>query len=251
MTGTAGAIKEKAIKKTVMEYIELGQDIPTPEIGRLVEAMRTTEMPVAEPIVTQPIQETEIPTISQEKLHHTLLPFGEGQKRISMHAAKIKEKLGLIGNLKDLTLEERAELLTYNQMNREGKIALATEYVLQNEQRAWDVLYNRRIPPKDIPVVAIGIAMENLAVDNWKIASDLTSLRGTRYGQENSLFAEADPHSPVKYLNQIVQSRVEAMGGKSEVAAKRTHEMNSIQKEINKGISSKTAWDSFIRSIEC
>lgn len=135
-------------------------------------------------------------------------------------------------------------------MNKAEQLTKDAELVVKDPKSAMDMLKGKTPLPEGHTHTGIGLALEQEAKINPKLATDLTSLRATRYGQELSLLTEADVHSPVRYLRAMRQSKIEILGGEEKV-------QRTIQKKVKEGVakiqklSVKTDWDSFIKSIEC
>ncbi len=177
------------------------------------------------------------------KVSQAQLPVGEGELKASKLEARIKNKL-------DAVLEKE-NITTYKEMNKVDQIKKAVEYVQKNPSEALIVLEGKKSPPKDILYNSIFLAMEEVASDNAYVGLKLASLRSTRAGQEISILTERDPHSPVKYMNDLVNQKIEALGGNKEYKTIQDTEVSTVKKSMQKSNLAKTDWTAFIDSIMC
>ena len=179
------------------------------------------------------------------KVSRSQLPVGAGGEKVSRLEARLKDRLNA------LSPEERAGLSTYNEMNKADQIKMAAEYVSKNPEEAMAVLRGEKPAPKGLLHNSIFLAMEEQANADSELALKLASLRSTRAGQEISILTERDPNSPVKYMTDLANSRIEILGGREKLATLKNQEMASVKRAISKSNIAKTDWDSFIDSISC
>ena len=176
------------------------------------------------------------------------MPTGEGKQKVSRLEARMR---GVMGNITEEQIETLG-LSTYKQMNREDTIANAAEYVINNQEKALDVLRGSIDAPKGIPPEAIYVALTKMADQDITLATKLASLQATAIGQRISLLAEIDKDSPVKILNDIYKIREAEFNKKYKNLTPKKAKDNvvaSIKKEIR--TIDKYDWNAFINSIEC
>ena len=82
--------------------------------------------------------------------------------------------------------DEIKETPTYKQMNKAEQLTKDAELVVKDPKSAMDMLKGKTPLPEGHTHTGIGLALEQEAKINPKLATDLTSLRATRYGQELS-----------------------------------------------------------------
>lgn len=217
--------------------------LPLSEIGR------PTEIPPTEMI--RPIVGREGQAIQLEPQRISIpraeAPVGAGKEKVSRLAARMSEKL------EALTPEGRAEILTYQQVNKKENIEAAIKYVLEKPEEAMAVIKGKKAPPQGILYNSIALAMDSFAKDtaDAKLALELASLRATRAGQEISILTEADPRNPVTYLVRLAKDKIEALGGKERLTTIIKRETANLKNELRKVAPNKSDWAAFIKSIEC
>ncbi len=253
---------EKVVLKTLGDHFvsnvqdiavktEAQTPITTPEIAKQVVAT-AAEKTVGE-IQQGLIGDTIKPTPESVAVSRSQLPVGTGKEKVSTLEARIKEKLNAV------TPEDKLSLSTYNEMNKAENIKAAAKFVEKDPEAAMAVLRGDKAAPKGLLYNSISIALEEHIKNNpaLDIASQadlnlrLASLRSTRAGQEISVLTERDPNSPVKYMTDLVNAKVEALGGREKVKMLHNEEMGKLKKEISKSTLVKTDWNSFVESIRC
>jgi len=65
------------------------------------------------------------------------------------------------------------------------------------------------------------------------------------------ILTERDPNSPVKYMTDLANSKIEALGGREKLKTLQEQEIGSAKKAMSKSNLVKTDWDSFVESIRC
>ena len=112
------------------------------------------------------------------------------------------------------------------------------------------------VVPEGILPEAIYTAMEIKAIKEGDVATlkELSnSTIPTTAGQALKALDSADPNSPVKIMRDIQEFReakAEKKTGKNKQQS--TKDMvNEIRKEVQKSVSKRQSWDSFIKEIQC
>jgi len=188
----------------------------------------------------------------QEKLHKLMevprqqLPVGEGKIKASRLEARLK---GVIGNATQEQIDTLG-LTTYNQMNKADQITKASQYVVNNQQEALDVLQGKKNPPKGIIPESIYVAMTELAKDDLTLATKLSTLSATALGQRIGILSEIDKDNPVRLLNEVYKIRETEFNKRTGRTVKEAvkNEVERIKKEVK--IPSKYDWAKFISEIE-
>ena len=231
-------VKETKIPKTLQKAIQRQE-----EGGGGVFKMRTRGVKEAKP--KAPLLEKLKPEIKPKKVKvpYEQLPVGEGKEI----ASRLEKRI--ISRLKKVP--EEFQTATYRQMNKKEQIQKAVDYVVKNEDEAMQVLLGKKEPPKGLLHNSIFIAMEEKAKKDADLALKLASLRATRAGQEISILTEVDKNNPVKYLSDVVQSRIKIIGGQQKVAKYKKILTQKGEKVVKKNYIKKDEWASFIESIKC
>ena len=199
----------------------------------------------------KPIKVEEKPVI--KKVPREQLPVKpldeKGKIKVSRLEARIKESLG---NLNQDAIDDLG-LATYNELNKIENIKKASEYVIENETEAMDVLLGKQQAPKGILRNSIFIAMQNKATQdvNKALALKLASLESTRFGQEISILTEIDEYSPVKAVSKLVKIHEKAVQKRTGKKPSETKKQNikSIKDKIKQ--PTKNDWIAFIDEIKC
>lgn len=176
------------------------------------------------------------------------LPVGEGKLKASRLEARMK---GVIGNATQQQIDELG-LSTYNVMNKAETIVKASQYVVNNQEEALNVLRGKANAPKDIPPEAIYVALTELAKDDITLGTKLTSLQATALGQRISILSEINKDNPVRLGSQIYKVRAEAF--KKKYGGKSIEEVSNkiAEKEIKKIRPPKLSdWGSIIKEVRC
>ncbi len=176
------------------------------------------------------------------------LPVGTGEEAVS------KLQTRVIESLKNLTDEQIKQLggETYDKMRNKDTIHKASEYVLKNPEDAIKVLNGEIQAPKDLPINSIYVAMVNNSVGNYKLGTQLSTLRSTRFGQELEILKEIDPNSPVKLGSEIYKIQEETF--KRKYGNRTIEEVSNkiAEKEVKKIRPPKlTDWGSIIKKVRC
>jgi len=113
-------------------------------------------------------------------------------------------------------LKEGLGLTTYNQMIKVEQIAKASEYVANNPEDALLVLKGKIEPPQGLLVNSIYVALKELGSSDTELATKLATLSATRMGQEISILSEIDVSNPVTMMEDVVNTRIEALKRKQK-----------------------------------
>ena len=198
----------------------------------------------------QPIEEKV--SVSRERL-----PVGasegfasttEGKTKVSRLEARVR------GQLENLTEEQIDELglSTFETLNKKDNIRKADIYLNKNGfDKGIEILKGERLAPKGILPESIFVSMYNQSKGDVELATKLASLAATRAGQGLSILTELDPTSPVKFIKELTQRKIEALGGKEKVAERRKMEINKLKEEVKKTTPTKLEWESFVEQITC
>ena len=237
-------------------------DLTDTEVLDMIEKLPThAEIKAAAPIEIKPPKELEIiepekaegmiKTLEEggevTKVPATQLPVGEGAEKVSRLEARMK---GLLGKVAP---EERAGLSTYSQMNKPEQITKAAQFVTDNPKEAMKILEGKKAPPEGLLNNSIALAMQEKAVADGDadLARKLASLRSTRAGQEISILTEANKNNPVRHIDDLIQRRIEAMGGKEKIKVARVKPTTELKEVIKKSTPGRQSWAEFIQSIKC
>jgi len=226
-------------EKGYVEQKPQGQTQPTTEV---ISPQKTAGTEGGARVVA-PTTETITKEVPREQL-----PVGGGKEKVSRLEARVKDVLG------KATQEQidRLGLSTYEQMNKKENIKSASEYVVNNQEEAIQVLSGEKEAPKGILRNSIYVAMENLAKGDVGLARKLASLQSTRYGQELSILTEIDPDSPVRAISEVINIRAKEFERRNKgktIASEKKRVAKQIQSEVK--APSKDNWISFIESISC
>jgi len=240
MEKVVSQINESAVMETGKQPKQiLADELAKPKVGGVpeipkIETQQIGTTPEIVPKTTEPI-----------KVSRSQLPVGEGELKTTGLEARIKS------NLESAPEEIKASLSTYNEMNNKEQIKKAVDYVSKNPDDALSVLRGDKPAPKGILNNSIYVAMSQEAETNSELGAKLASLRSTRYGQEIEILKEINKDNPVKYMTDLVNARVEALGGRDSLTSLRNQEMGGIKKAISLNRLVKTDWNAFIDSITC
>lgn len=175
------------------------------------------------------------------------LPVGEGKLKVSKLEARMK---GVIGKATQEQIDNLG-LSTYQTMNKADQIAKASEYVVNNREKALEVLKGQREAPPGILPESIYVALTELAKGDITLATKLATLQATALGQRIGILSEIDKDNPVRLLNEVYKVREEAVkkkfGGKSLKEVK-NKVIKSIKEKVK--IPDKYDWNNFINSID-
>ena len=177
----------------------------------------------------------------------TQLPVGKETKVASTLEARVRKTLDNVSQEQI----DRLGLSTYKQMTNESQIKQASDYVIKNPDEALKVLQGDIEPPKGLLKNSIYVAAVNNATDNISLMTKLASLQSTRFGQEIEILKEINKNSPVKFLDQVIKFRADAVQKKLGKPVEKSigDEVTKIKKEIK--APTKWDWNTFIDSIEC
>ena len=171
------------------------------------------------------------------------LPIGEGEKKVSRLEARMK---GVIGKATEQQIKDLG-LSTYNTMNKAEQITKASQYVVNNQEEALDVLRGKVEPPKGIVPESIYIALTELAKDDITLATKLSSLSATALGQRISILSEINKDNPVRLLNEVYKVRAKAV--EKRFGKNATEKVvKSIKEKVK--VPDKWDWNNFINSID-
>jgi hypothetical protein len=177
----------------------------------------------------------------------TQLPVGEGEKNVSKLESRVRQTLS------NITPEQidKLGLSTYKHMSNKDQIAEASKYVTANPEEALKVLNGDIEPPKGLLKNSIYVAMVNNSEGSLELQTKLATLSATRFGQEIEILKEIDKNSPIKWMDQIIKVKADAIQKKY---GKPTEEV--IKSEVNKIKASieapnKYDWAAFVDSIQC
>ncbi len=175
------------------------------------------------------------------------LPVGEGKVKASKLEARLK---GVIGSATQEQIDELG-LSTYQTMNKADQIAKASEYVVNNQEEALQVLQGIKNPPKGIIPESIYVAIIELAKGDITLATKLSTLQATALGQRIGILSEIDKDNPVRLLNEVYKVREEEFKKRTGKTIKEAtkNEVERIKKEIK--IPDKYDWGAFLDSVEC
>jgi len=192
---------------------------------------------VKEVVAKKPTEKVKVPS--------TQVPVGKGETKVSRLEERMKQALG------NVTEEDRANLSTFDTMNKQANIERAVDWVSKNPEKAIQVLRGDINPPEGMLKNAVFIAMNELAIGDSDLATKLASQAATRAGQEISILTEISPNSPVKWITKLQKRRIEVVGGLEIVKKARTTETKKLKQSIKKNAPKKNEWDSFLDEISC
>jgi hypothetical protein len=176
------------------------------------------------------------------------LPVGEGKVKASRLEARMK---GVIGQATEEQIKDLG-LSTYNVMNKDDQVTKASQYVVNNQQEALDVLQGKVEPPKGIIPESIYVALDQLARHDFSLATKLETLQATALGQRISILSEINKNSPTRTLNERYQIK--------EATFKKTHGGKPIEEVTNKiaekeikeiRVPKLTDWGDIIKLVRC
>jgi len=190
---------------------------------------------------------------AQEKLTRIVevpssqMPVGTGKEKISRLEARVR------GILDSATLSDKEELglATFNQMNQDENIAMATEFVTNNPEDGMRVLKGEIQPPRGVLYNSILIAMKSLGTEDTALGLRIATYAATRAGQEISILQKLTADNPVTIMEDVMRTKIEAFekrtGKKAEVKIKEeVKKIDADQKAPN-----MRQWNSFLESIRC
>jgi hypothetical protein len=222
------AQKEKVLKAKELRDTALAAETK-PELPR-VEKTRGVSVEPAEEVVQVPKSQ---------------LPVGTGETKTSALESRVK------GVLDSAPEETKSSLSTYSAMNNKQQIADAVKYVQEHPDDALQILEGKKAPPKGLLTNSIYVAMTEDASTNSELAAKLASLRSTRYGQEIEILKSINKDNPVRYMDDLVQTRIEALGGRERMLELKTKEVKEIKKAVSQLRLAKEDWSAFVQSIAC
>jgi hypothetical protein len=138
-------------------------------------------------------------------------PIGKGEERESAAFKRINEGLdGIIGDNP-----------VYQQMNQREEINRAIEFVNANEAEALNIINGIKSPPAGMLKQSISMAYfdKKLQTGDSEAYSDTAyklTMQATRYGQETVILRNINDNSPLYFMKQLVQYRMQkaSIGGK-------------------------------------
>ena len=235
----------EALLKTP-QYRNTMEKIAGGKLGRVPEGVGVTGgevKPEVEEVKPKEPEVTKTVSVPREQL-----PVGEGEKKVSQLAERVKKSLD---SIKPDQIESLGET-KYKEMNNEETIKAASEYVIKNPEEAIKVLKGDVAPPKGLPINSIYVAMANNAVGNFALATKLATLRSTRLGQEIEILKELTPNNPITIMSEIYKVRADAFqkryAGKSIERVKQ----QAVDKGLKKMKPPKIAdWGEIIKMVRC
>ena len=234
-TRTISLEGRKPVQLTDRDNLSIAQE------GETVKPIR--KLAVAKPKIVEAVK--IVPT-EKVKVPSEQLPVGEkgGKVKISRLEQRVKASLN---NAPD----EVRELSTYSEMNKDAQINKASQYVAKNPDEALAVLRGDKEPPKGLLKNSIYIAMSDLAVGDMDLATKLTTLSATRSGQELSILTELNPNSPVKWLSNLKERKIEVMGGLKKIKETYAKEVGKLKEAIKESVPKLDTWEKFLTEITC
>jgi hypothetical protein len=183
-------------------------------------------------------------------------PIAQGETKVRGLASGVEEKA-----IENKLTKSFGTLPEYEVVNMKEQATKAQELLTQDAERAKRIAMGQEVAPDGILPESVFVAVENKAVKEGDVAllKDLASSSGlteeaTTMGQRIRTLAERDPESPVTAINEVVKAREQS--AKKRLKAQHTKKLHKetigkIKEEINKALPGKTAWEDFIRSIQC
>ena len=180
------------------------------------------------------------------KVPKSQLPVGKGILKVSRLEARMK------GSLDVNPKEARQMGLSVYKEATGGKerIKKLADYAVNNTDDAMAVLRGEKEPPAGFLRNDVYVALDNAAVGDQELATKLASYSSTRFGQEIETLKNLNPRSPVKYMTELMQRKIDIIGGKEKIAKAVRNQVYKSQKEISKTLAN-TNWDAFVNSIRC
>ena len=174
------------------------------------------------------------------------LPIGEGELKANRLEARMKDLL-------DKNQDELKELgvSMSKTMNDKDTIKKATKYVLENKNEAMEVLEGKRPTPNGLNEGSIYVALNQQAIGDQELALKLMGYTAKRAGQNIQILSQLNPHSPVKYMTNLVNSKIEIVGGKEKVAQYIKRKVEGGAYVFKKSNLTNLDWNEFISSIRC
>lgn len=175
----------------------------------------------------------------------------EGETRVSRLEARMKSVLNNISPEK----ADEMGLTTYQRMNEDKQIKLASDYVSKNPEDAMAVLRGEKEAPVGLLYNSIALALEETSTvtADANLAIKLASLRSTRAGQEISILAKADPNNPVSAINKLIEARKARVERKTKTTASKaiSKEVSELSAEVAKKQLTLTEAEALLAKILC
>lgn len=195
--------------------------------------------------ISKPTLENNSKEVKVTKVSREQLPIGSGIEKASGLEARVKQTLQEApDNIKNV-------ISNYQEMNKKEQMSAAAQYVSSKPEEALAVLKGERKAPKGLLHNSIALALEEHAANanDANLVLKLASLRSTRAGQEISILTERNPNSPITYIDELMQRKIETLGDKEAATKIREKQVKEITKAIKK--PTKGDWTAFIESIRC
>lgn len=195
--------------------------------------------------ISKPTAEKVYPSENVTKVSSEQLPVGEGVQKASALESRVKQ------SIESAPESIKTDISNYKEMNKKEQIAAASKYVISNPEEALAVLKGEKAAPKGLLHNSIALALEEHAAtaNDANLVLKLASLRSTRAGQEISILTERNPNSPITYIDELAQRKIESLGDKEAATKIREKNINEARKYIKK--PSKGDWTAFVESIRC
>ncbi len=200
----------------------------------------------------KPTEVKKIETKQKEKViavPRTQIPVGEGKVKVSRLEARMK---GVVGKATQKQIDELG-LATYNEMNNKDTIAKASNYIINDLERAMQVLEGKILPPEGLNTNSIYVAM-SLSKDiqnNFDIATRLASYASTAGGQNIQILSRLNKDAPVVVMGDIIRIKEKKIEKKTGKSVKEI-----VKEKVSKGkVRIKppvlSDWDSLIKEASC
>jgi len=236
----------KILMKTAMEAQKTGQNIMIGEPPKPQAPTGVGGVPQATSEVTKP--STTVIKPQEVSVPREQLPIGTGKEQVSRLAARVSESLTNAPQ----EVKDQLGTTTFNQMNNDKTIKLASEYVTKNPEEALKVLEGQIAPPKGLNTNSIYVAMAQQPNLNSDLAIRLASLKSTAMGQNIEILKMLDPNSPVKVTSSIIKAREQRM--QTKYATKTAKEVSNRMVEKGERIikpPTKLDWAAIIKEVRC
>ncbi len=184
-------------------------------------------------------------TSKTTKVSSEQLPVGTGAEKATGLEARVKAALESVPE------DKKSTISNYKEMNKVEQMKAASQYVIENPEDAIAVLKGQKTAPEGLLHNSIALALEQHAANanDANLILKLASLRSTRAGQEISILTERDVNSPIKYIDELQQRKIESLGENEAPQKVREAEIKKAQKAIKD--PTKEDWTAFIESIKC
>lgn len=256
---------------TSNEVFDIIRDIPTwkeinsikpPKIGNLSAGGGRRQMDKVLKEITQGLQvksgseptrlavtATDVATpITVKGTFGGLKPVGEGKLKLSRLAARIQ------GQLDAIPTEDIPNLPVYREMKNAPTLEKAVEYATRAPEETDRILAGELSAPEGIPVNALMIARDRIAMESGdgKLALELAtgSQRSTALGQEIEILKTFAPHSPTKMISKLQQAKIEGYGIE-KYAKNQAKELGTIKKAIRQVAPSQDQIRKFVDDLRC